>query len=543
MARDRFKSSPHSSFRLCRKGNRTTDGRQYNIPTTSEVAGLIVGDFTKLNCHRDIIVEHQTTGLQRITYLHPSFMSITYPLIYPYAEDGYRTNIPLRNLSNNESKRQKLTMKQYYCFRLQQRLHEGKSLLLGGRLLQQYIVDSYMAIEEERFRWIINNQTKLRADLYSGLMDVVHRGDSDWSTVGKSIILPSSHTGGPHYKAQNYQDAMTICKWVGYPDLFLTFTCNPKWPEIKDMLQKISQKDHENRADIVCRVFEIKLVQLMQDLKTEQPFGQIIICLYTIEFQKRGLLHAHILLFLHQTTKNPSGDHIDNIITAEIPDPHVDLDAYNAVKNFMMHGPCGSSKPKCPCMVQGRCSKLYPKKFVDKTIIDAEGFPIYRRRKTNITICKKDIFLDNRSVVPYNRNLLVKFDAHINVELYNFSRAIKYLFKYLHKGSVRAIATIESSDKGEGNDEIKIYLDCRYISAAEACWMIFQFDIHYRHPSVERLPFHFLDNHTVVFRENNCVENVLSMPGMEKTKFTELFEANKKYVEARQLSYSDFPIQ
>ncbi|KAH0712137.1 hypothetical protein KY289_008096 [Solanum tuberosum] len=137
--------------------------------------------------------------------------------------------------------------------------NEGKTLLLAARLLQQYIVDGYMAIEEERFHYIWNNQTKLRAALYSGLMDAIVRGDSDCSLVGKTVILPSSHTGGPRYRAQNYQDAMAICRWAGNPDLFLTFTCNPKWPEINEMLRLIDQSDNDNRVDIVCRVFQIKL--------------------------------------------------------------------------------------------------------------------------------------------------------------------------------------------------------------------------------------------------------------------------------------------
>ncbi|KAH0644169.1 hypothetical protein KY284_032053 [Solanum tuberosum] len=476
----------------------TTDGRQYNIPTTSEVAGLIVGDLTEENFQRDIIVEHRKNGLQRITDLHPSFMSMTYPLIHPYGEDGYRLGINLADVINKTYKRQKLSMRDFYCFRIQQRLNKGKTLLLAGRLLQQYIVDGYMAIEEEIFRYIRNNQTKLRAALYSGLMDVILRGDSDCSLVGKTVILPSSHTGGPRYRAQNYQDAMAICRWAGYPDLFLTFTCNLKCPEINEMLRLIDQSGNDNMVDIVCRVFQIKLFQLMQDLKNQQPFGKIIACLYTIEFQKRGLPHAHILLFLHPTLKSPSIDHINTMITAEIPDMEVDPDGYNAVKNYMMHGPCGDLNPGCLCMKQGKCSKHFSKKFNNQTTFDADGFLIYRRRNT-----------DNRYVVPYNRNLIVKFDAHINVELCNYSRSVKYLFKYVNKGSDRATIGIECSDTTTERDEIKRYLDCRYISATEACWRIFKFDIHHRESAVERLPFHLQGENTIVFEEETCPESIL----------------------------------
>ncbi|XP_062075588.1 uncharacterized protein LOC133779672 [Humulus lupulus] len=280
----------------------------------------------------------------------------------------------------------------------------------------------------------------------------------------------------------------------------------------------------------------------MHDLKKEQPFGKIIACIYTIEFQKRGLPHAHLLLFLHSTLKNPSADHIDNIISAEIPNLNVDPDGYNAVNKFMIHGPCGKLNSNSPCMMQDRCTKHFPKKFNDQTTIDTDGFPVYKRRNIGIHVEKKGVILDNQYVVPYHRNLVVKFDAHINVEVCNYSRLVKYLFKYVHKGSDRTTATMESIDTTKEIDEIKTYLDCRYISATEACWRIFQFDIHYRQPAVERLPFHLLGEHTVIFEENKCVENVVCMPGIEKTKFTQWLEANKNYDDARELTYSDFPI-
>ncbi|KAH0781487.1 hypothetical protein KY290_001085 [Solanum tuberosum] len=189
----------------------------------SEVAGLIIGDITDANFQRDVIVEQRKKGLQRITILHPSFMSMTYPLIHPYGEDGYRLGILLVSESHKTYTRENMTMRQFYGYCIQQRLNEGHTLIQSGRLLQQYIVDGYMTIEEERFRYIRNNQTKPRADLFGGLMDAIVCGYSDCSQVGKRIILPSSHTGGPRYRAQHYQDAMAICRWAGYPDLFISY--------------------------------------------------------------------------------------------------------------------------------------------------------------------------------------------------------------------------------------------------------------------------------------------------------------------------------
>ena len=109
-------------------------------------------------------------------------------------------------------------MREYYAYRLQQRSHKSTTLLLGGRLFQQFIVDAYTCIEEERLQWVRRNQKKLRSELYSGLKDAILCGDTNPITVGKRIILPSSFTRSPRYIVQNYQDAMAICRSAGYPD-------------------------------------------------------------------------------------------------------------------------------------------------------------------------------------------------------------------------------------------------------------------------------------------------------------------------------------
>ena len=45
---------------------------------------------------------------------------------------------------------------------------------------------------------------------------------------GKMVVLPSSFQGSPRTLLQNYQDAMAIVAKYGKPELFVTFTCNPK---------------------------------------------------------------------------------------------------------------------------------------------------------------------------------------------------------------------------------------------------------------------------------------------------------------------------
>jgi hypothetical protein len=126
---------------------------------------------------------------------------------------------------------------------------------------------------------------------------------------------------------------------------------------------------------------------------------------------------------------------IDTFICAEIPDKKEDPMAYAAVENYMIHGPCGELNKNSVCMKDNRCTKHFSKAFNSETTINEEGFPIYRRRNDGRHGKKKGkIELDNRYVVPYNKDLLVKYQAHINVEWCNMSRSVKYLFKYIHKG-------------------------------------------------------------------------------------------------------------
>ena len=108
---------------------------QYAGTLCSEVVGLIIGDFGVYDKNRDIIVEYKKGQLKRISSLHPSLMAMQYPILFPYGEDGYRIDIECVFISHLHCfPRKFIAMREYYSYRVQQRLLEGTTLLRGGRL-------------------------------------------------------------------------------------------------------------------------------------------------------------------------------------------------------------------------------------------------------------------------------------------------------------------------------------------------------------------------------------------------------------------------
>ena len=160
---------------------------------------------------------------------------------------------------------------------------------------------------------------------------------------------------------------MAIVCCFGKPDYFITLTCNPRWKEITDEL--LEGQGPEDCPDIVSRVFKLKLRSLLHDLYYgfAHVLGKMIALIYVIEWQERGSPHAHILGISDKECKPRTPEDYDTIVCAEIPDKDRFPELYTTVTKLMMHGPCEVSNPTTPCMVDGVCSKRFPKDFVQRT--------------------------------------------------------------------------------------------------------------------------------------------------------------------------------
>ena len=272
----------------------------------------------------------------------------------------------------------------------------------------------------------------------------------------------------------------------------------------------------------------------------------MIALIYVIEWQKRGPPHAHILAISDKDSKPRSAEDYDKIVCAEIPNEQTLPKLHKTITSLMMHGPCGLSNPKSPCMVDGKCSKNFPKLFTDNTLADSDGYPQYRRRNNGDYIVKNGVHLDNRFVVPYNPYLSVKYHAHINVEICSSIQSCKYLYKYFYKGPDMASVATETGDKTKSNgqpnqndkDEIHKFVNSRFMTATEAYWRVFSYDTHGRDPSIQRLAVHEENMQLVTFSEDRPED------GISNTKDTTLlawFKLNQNDLDARKHRYHEIP--
>ncbi|GJT77618.1 DNA helicase [Tanacetum coccineum] len=432
----------HSKIRLYN----AEGARGYELPTSNTLGAKVFERGIADNADFDVIIQHRDDPAQRVNKLHPLYMSLQFPLLLIYGQPGYQLH-----------------------FRLQQ----YDLLFRVGRLFQQYIVGVLCA------DFIRKKQNDIRSDYLSGLYDAISRGERDGYEVGGRIIVPMYFTSGLRYMYTRNLDALAIFRKLGNPQFFITFTCNVNWPEIKRFMSEYPHLTASDRANVVCRVFKQKIQALISFLIEECIFGNVTGVLYTVEFQKRELLHCHTLLWVDSASRIRIAEDVDRFISAELPDPRIDPKGYNVVSELMMHGPCEAVNLKAACMKGDKCSK----KFLKNSI---------------------------------RRPSLMKWSCALSEKRH----------KYISRGTNRVFARV-SRAIGE--------LSTKATPSP-------QFDIHHREPAIQILAVYLEDMHRITFRDKDSLKSVIDLPGKKNTTLTEWFASNEANEVGRNLSYLEFPL-
>jgi hypothetical protein len=542
---------------------KTGEERRYTRPTAAEVAMIIPGNDDQiaerlLTAYQrkdtgQVDVEHNyrliqifaptdqsETETRQISETHMAWEPLRFPLMFFHGDRGWAPDLQLAKKINPKNKDDSLELHLTHWAKYYVQTRNCRPDIKGrrvdfnsfGPLFCEYLVDTWARIESMRLKQAASAkiQKQMKADLYSNVEQRVAGGWNAQPETGKKVILPSSFTGGPRDLRKRYYDAMAMMHHVGndHTTLFVTATCKPTWPEIQDELR--DGEEARDRPDLVNRVFQMKLKALLRDLgvvdgsTTSNHFifdkaGKCIGYVHRIEFQKRGLPHAHIIVvYFNKLTL----EMVDAIVCAELPDPQRQPKLFAIVAQNLIHK---CSDARCLDKETKRCTKNFPKPFVQETTLDENGRVHYRRRDQTHVVNGKSY--NNAQVVPYNPMLTLKYGCHINVEIMGSNGTVKYLFKYITKSGDRAIAVVQD----EQSDEIKWYLDGRYICSQEAHWRISQFKIAHQNPSCLVLDLHLEGQNHIRYRDDATEEEMAEkLTAHSRTHLTEFFESNKVFL-------------
>jgi hypothetical protein len=216
-------------------------------------------------------------------------------------------------------------------------------------------VDAWSSIEEARLTYIRENQhSNEDEDEYIG------NGDEE---PNDDVRLPSSFVHSPAWSAANISDCLALRKAFGAVTLFITFTTNPRWPEITSQLRR--GQSANDRPDLIVRVFQQYLSLFLKDIR--DIFGPVLYLIRITEFQKRGLPHEHIAVGLKNVPKSPSD--IDKFLSAELSRAGPLRDA---VKRHMthIHDP-GKDYHRCGWPLE--CQYGYPKQIKAESSFNERG--------------------------------------------------------------------------------------------------------------------------------------------------------------------------
>lgn len=228
-----------------------------------------------------------------------------------------------------------------------------------------------------------------------------------------------------------------MVRHFGKPDLFLTFTCNPKWPEIADNIPE--GLSHLDCPFITNVAFHLRDKMLLDDIVVKKYFGKVAAYVGAIEYQKSGLVHRHWVFWLADGFKILTSDHIDAFVSAVLADQQTSPYTHAASVKFQLHDKCGEGHnlAKCRPSVTEPCELGFPKDNSDITVFCNERGRAVVKRPVNSPVFLKangDLYT-TRDVVETNPRMMVEQQCSTCLEITTSTKCLEYIIPYVLKGS------------------------------------------------------------------------------------------------------------
>jgi hypothetical protein len=372
-----------------------------------------------------------------------------------------------------------------------------------SRLMQYYLVEGYARACDYRLKWMRKSRdaimgkattvfdekldTRGMPPTYDDMGDdmdepsIPYRsrpqgaGDDEYCGDGEALdgerltlsassksFLADSVTGSPRHLKALALNAIAVVSQLGPPTAFITLTCNPNWPELIERLPE--GQTAFDRPDLTVLVFRARLKAFLHNLRHGKYFGggKKVYIMHVIEYQHRGLPHAHIVIKLDNCgdTQEEKLEFMGKYIRARFPPDTPANEPYRAlIRQHMVHK-CSSA---CLKSDNKTCKRGYTERGINKVdSFHSKGYPVYKRPT------KEDL-----RVVPHNKDILFDWNGHANVEFCGHTFTVMYLYKYLFKGNKKVTLELNNLDDVDEEDEIKEFQRGRMICAMQAMWCMF----------------------------------------------------------------------
>ncbi|KAE8230528.1 hypothetical protein CF326_g4466 [Tilletia indica] len=405
-------------------------------------------------------------GASRLSYNSELYEPLSYPILFPLGTPGW----PIPGW----------TQREYYRFLLLTERRFRDFAMLGSL----YIIDMMCRIEDQRLDFVTRGLARARQNSRAPAAHEIDEHEPEHGGIDPAsfnLNLPSSFVGSRSYRAEHVSDALALAKQFGKPHGMLTLTTNPEWDELKEMLGP--GQTATSVPIITVRVFRARLAKVMAVFK--KGFGGLRYSIKVIEFQRRGLPHAHIVFALD---KEIPIQQLDKVVSGEVP-PETQPRLRALVLRLMRHPDDhvvrrdGTLNTNSRCNKDGRCVWGFPQPITEETTVDPVTERVIYRRRT----------AQDQMIAQYPPMILLAWEGHAHIDFSVSLESFVYIFKYIHKGP--DYVDFRFAEPAEGFEETATraaddYIRARYLSATEATWRLMAFDLTSKVPSVARLGVH-----------------------------------------------------